>query len=290
MKAVHLLVISLLICGLLGCRPAVLKLEPQQADQIKQVDIIAMQSPPLIVDALLAQSSLFGDALRTSTSVAMIPGQATQNIGSIGVLVFSALMLAKLPESMRQSKQIEASANALLGRQNVWKPSIVIADLLASELSTKHAYATHVHPTEHLYPNIGQLSSLSDWDRSQALGQWYAKPLVRVDPRINLSQDADCIIMVGLNGFGLNYPGYLRVGIHLIVIDPKTSEVLGKAWIVEQGYPQRTDAWLDNDAAKLKNELINIGKPMITHGLMACGLIESQASLASFPSRVGKVP
>jgi len=250
-----------------------MKMVPKEADQIKKIAVIPMQSPPLKVDAFLSQSSLFGAALHTSSSLVLIPDRTTQQIGAIGVLAFSIMMLANLPESMRHADQMEKTANEILQDQNVWKPSVIIADLLAVDLLERTDYSVRVEKKEQPYPDIDNLATLSNWDRSHAMGQWYVKQTTTIDDRVALSKDVDCIIMVGINGFGLNYPGYLWMGIHLKVIEPVTGEVIGKAWVLEQGPHKKMESLLADDAHKLKDEVVAVGRPMIATCLNSCGLV-----------------
>ena len=273
MKAFEYLIPLVVIFGVLACSTAHVKMVPEDAEQIKKIAVIPMQSPPLNVDAFLSQSSLFGEALRTSSSLVLITDRTTQQIGAIGVLAFSIVMLASLPESMRHSDQMEKTANEILHNQNVWKPSVVIADLLATDLMERTDCSVWVAKQEQPYPDIDSLASLSNWDRSHAMGQWYAKQTTTIDDRSVLSQDIDCIIMVGINGFGLNYPGYLWMGIHLKVIEPVTGEVMGKAWVLEQGPHKKMESLLADDARKLKDEVVAVGRPVITKCLSSCGLV-----------------
>ncbi len=273
MRAYHSLIFLMLICGVMACSMANMKMAPEEADRIKKIAVIPMQSPPLKVDAFLSQSRLFGEALRTSSSLVLIPDRTTQNIGAIGVVAFSIMMLASLPESIRRSDQMEKTANEILQDQNVWKPSVVIADLLATDLMERTDDPVKVAKQEQPYPDIDNLASLSDWDRSHAMGQWYAKQTVTIDDRVGISQDVDCIIMVGINGFGLNYPGYLWMGIHLKVIEPETGEVIGKAWVLEQGPHKKMESLLADDARQLKDEVVAVGRPMIAKCLTSCGLV-----------------
>jgi len=283
MKAYHYLIPIIAIIGVIACSTANVKMAAEEAEQIKKIAVIPMQSPPLKVDAFLSQSSLFGEALRTSSSLVLIPDRTTQQIGVIGVLAFSIMMLASLPESMHNSAQMEQTANELLQGQDIWKPSVVIAELLAAGLLERTDYAVRVDQQEQPYPDIDNLSSLSQWDRSHAMGQWYVKQTVAMDDRFDISQDVDCIIMVGVNGFGLNYPGYLWMGIHLKVIEPETGKVLGKAWVLEQGPRKKMESLLADDARKLKDELVAVGRPMIAQCLASCGLVAETEAMRSNP-------
>jgi hypothetical protein len=273
MKAYRLLPLGILVLMLVACSAMNSKIKPDEIGALKKIVIVPMVSPPFDVDAFISQSSLFGETLRTSGALVMIPDSATQEIGLIGVLTASILMLATLPESRQYSAEMEKSANEVIRSQNIWKPSLVIAALLENILKADAAFDVHVEKEELKYPELGDPAARSAWDRAYAMGKWYAEQTTTTDLARYWSQGADGVVMVGITGYGLNYPGYLWVGVHLKVIESETGRVLAKARNSEHGNHKRIANWLADDARCLKEEIAVVGRPLVERCLQASGLV-----------------
>ena len=266
-----LFVLALILASCGGMKN--IKIAPEKVSAIKKIVIIPMESPPLKLDSFVSQSPQFTRILGMSTQLVLIPDAATHAVGTSGVLFSSILMLAKLPESARKSGQMEKTIDEALKNEETWKPSIVIANLVAGRLSQNPNYKVIVDKVEQKYPTIQKMSDLGFYERLKVMEKWYVAEFPPFDYSDYLNKDIDCIMGVGIYAYGLNYPGDLWMMIHLKVIDPKSGELLGKAVKIQTGYRVGLENLLNNNAEKLKKAVMTVSQPLIEESLNSCGLL-----------------
>jgi hypothetical protein len=250
-----------------------IKIAPEKVSAIKKIVIIPMESPPLKLDSFVSQSPQFARNLGMSAPLVLIPDAATHAIGTSGVLFSSILMLAKLPESAKKSAQMEKTIDEVLNNKETWKPSIVIANLVADQLSQNPNFKIIVDKKEQKYPTIQKMSDLGFYERLKVMEKWYVEESPPFDYSDYLKKDIDCIMGIGIYAYGLNYPGDIWMMIHLKVIDPKSGELLGKAVKIQTGYRVGLEKLFNNNAEKLKKAVIIISQPLIEGSLNSCGLL-----------------
>jgi len=251
-----------------------IKIAPEKVSTIKKIVIIPMESPPLKLDPYVSESPEFAGALAgISSSLVLIPG-TTHILGAYGVLFSSILFLATFPESLNKTSAMEKTLDEVLRDEETWKPSIAVADLVADRLSQNPNHKVIVAKEEQKYPAIQKMSNLGFYDRAKVMEKWYVEEFQPFDYNDYLNKDIDCIMGVGIYAYGLNYPGDLWMFIHLKVIDPKSGELLGKAVKFDTGNSIGLENLFNNNAEKLKKEVIVISQPLIEDCLNSCGLLK----------------
>jgi len=250
------------------------KIAPEKVSTIKKIVIIPMESPPLKLDPYISESPEFAGSLAgISSSLVLIPG-TTHILGAYGVLFSSILFLVTLPESLNKTSLMEKTLDEVLRDEETWKPSIAIANLVADRLSQNPNHKVIVDKEEQKYPTIQKMSNLGFYDRAKVMEKWYVEESPPFDYSDYINKDIDCIMGVGIYGYGLNTPDTLWMMIHLKVIDPKSGEVIGKAVKIDSGNRVDLENLFNNNAEKLKKEVVVISQPLIEDCLNSCGLLK----------------
>ena len=268
-----LLVLELILASCGGMKN--IKIAPEKVSTIKKIVIIPMESPPLKLDPFVSKSPPFAGYLAsTSASLVLIPDATTHLVGAYGVLFSSILMLATLPETLNKTSVMEKTIDEVLRNEETWKPSTTVANLVADRLSQNTNYKVIVDKKEQKYPAIQKMSDLGFYDRAKVMEKWYVDEFQPFEYNDYLNKDIDCIIGVGIYAYGLNYPGDLWMFIHLKVIDPKSGELLGKAVKFDTSNRVDLEDLFNNNAEKLKKEVVVISQPLIEDCLNSCGLLK----------------
>lgn len=268
-----LFVLELIIASCGGMKN--IKIAPEKVSAIKKIVIIPMESPPLKLDPYISKNPPFAGYLAgISSSLVSIPDATTHLVGAYGVLFSSILILATLPETLNKTSAMEKTLDEILRNEETWKPSTVIANLIADRLSKFPYYKVIVDKEEQKYPAIQKMSNLGFYDRAKVMERWYVEENQPFDYSDYTTKDIDCIMGVGIYAYGLNAPGDLWMFIHLKVIDLKSGELLGKAVKFDTGNRVDLENLFNNNAEKLKKEVIVISQPLIEDCLNSCGLLK----------------
>jgi hypothetical protein len=262
--------LALLACGGLSYKAPV-----EKVSSMHKIVVIPMEPPPLMVDPLVSSNQLFVEGLRTSTTLTQIPDKSTQTPGRVGAIVFGILMLTQLPDAYTESVEVADSVEDILTREDVWIPTIILAEEAASQISSHTSHQVTVVKKYKRIPGLTERErTWHMWNWHKPIGDWYDQKVSPFDYTSYTNQDIDGVLEVGIIDYRI-YPSYLRMILLLKLIDPANGDVIGRAYQDEYSRRMQLQYLLRNNAENLKAELVILGREAMLNGLKRIRLLRN---------------
>jgi hypothetical protein len=245
---------------LTGCVAGGSTLDQSTAASLTHVQIVAIEAPPL--------SGVGVSRVRLSGSELLVGGTT---LGSNNLLfVGGVMMLADLPKANRQSAAASRSIESLLDQQDVWEPTLVVAEEARRQIIAGTKISAAVEP------DVRRLSGIEARDATffmenwmAPLRSWYNESPSSYD--YSDQSDSGVVLEVGLLNYELT-TGSLLVQVVAKLVDPSTGSVLANARNFSNTRLEDVDKLFENGADGYKHTFQTITAKLIEDCIVDLGL------------------
>jgi hypothetical protein len=259
----------LLIFGVLtGCMSAQIKTSLDNLQKIQRIAVVPMEPPPLEIPPWLSSTSLLG----TSASLVLIPESSVHAAGAVGVMLSGIFMLIELPEATKHSAKLAESIDSMLSSEEAWIPTVILAQEVADQLTSKGKYKVTLLPELIKFPEIQNRERtwhLENW--YAPIRNWYSKESSFFDYKSLENQGIDSVLEIGLLNYCIARDGIV-VQVMIKLISPSSGKVLGRARGVDYKN-EKLDELFANNAQKFKTSFSILGEKLINEDLKYLGLL-----------------
>jgi len=247
-----------LLVGLSGCLGPQIQPSTHSVSQIKTVLVVPIEAPPLEVtpDLLLTQQPNLAMLSETIPLDSMLDRKVYRGPG--GVLIAGWVN--------------ETPAAKLPGGKAPWMPTMVLAQQIASQLSSDGAIKTVVTERYYKLPlaNEARTAHLDNW--RYPIRQWYKQAAASIDYSRFGADPLDAVLEVGLGGYSL-WEEQVELQVLMKLVDPYTKRVLGRTRSETHLALGHAQALLSGDGEKFKQFVTQTGTELIADGLKYFGFL-----------------
>lgn len=263
------LYLVLFLLFLPGCVAARLKAPADDLRNIRRIEVVAMEAPPLEVAPSFSGALFFG----SSANVVLAPVQSLQAGGRIGVMVSGILMLVEVPEAIRKASKTAASMDSLLAKGDAWIPTVVIAREAARQIAASGRFEVVVRDGLQELPGIQNRERTFFGENWQApLRHWYNEDTSRSGYLALRQQGIDAVLEVGVLNYSL-YQETLILQVCLKLVDPVTGRVMGRGRAADYRKIAAPATFFTDDLRQFKELFGTIASRLITNDLSDIGLL-----------------
>lgn len=234
--------------------------------------IVPLEPPPLTfgpgINPELALAANTGAALSWTSSEAV--AEAGRTLFAISGIV----ILANLPEQTRRANQRAESAEAVLNADDVWVPTLALAEVARALLTEAGAGEIRISTELRTVPGIENRErtiTMHNWYRP--IGDWYGMartPFSYVEPEV---LPGERVLEIGLANYELGPGRVLYLLVSAKLVDPVSGKVLRKAR--KFVYPEVADprTLFAGDASAFKHAFAAAGRSALKDALRSLGLL-----------------
>ena len=245
---------------LAGCVTGGSTLDQSTAASLTHIQIVAIEGPPL--------SGAGVSRVRLSGSELVFGGTT---LGSNSLLfVGSVMMLTDLPKANRQSAAASRSIESLLDQEEIWEPTLVVAEEARRQLTAKNKISVSVKPDMQRLPGVEERNAtflMENW--MAPLRSWYNESPSTFD--YTGQSKSGAVLEVGLLNYELT-TGSLLVQVVTKLVDPSTGVVLANARNFSNTKVEDVDKLFENDAEGYKNTFQTIAAGLVEECIADLGL------------------
>jgi hypothetical protein len=220
-----------------------------------------MEDPPLEV---LIASFTNNIPLDVSATMTLVPDQAIQTGGKVGVMIGGIFMLLDLSETARRSAKIGRSIDDILDSKEAWIPTIIISQEATERITREGRDTVILERKIREIPGITKRKrTLTGENYMAPIRSWYNQELSSFDYKSYKEGGVDAILEVGMSNYSL-LPNKLLVQVMVKMVDPASGRVLGRARNYELATIAEMDKLFINDGKNFKELFAaTANKPMI---------------------------
>ncbi len=252
-----------LLVGLSGCLGPQIQPSTHSVRQIKTVLVLPIEAPPLEVtpDLLLTRQpnlAMLSEAIPLDWVL-----HRKVYLGPGGVLIagwVNGTPAANLTTGFND------------GKTHYWMPTVVLAQRIASQLSSDGAIKAILSERYYKLPlaEEARTAHLENW--SYPIRQWYNQATASIDYSRFGAEPVDAVFEVGLGGYSIREE-QVELQVLMKLVDPHTKQVLGRTRT--QTYPAlgHAPALLSGDGENFKHFVTQTGTRLIADGLRYFGFL-----------------
>ncbi len=247
--------------ALAGCVGPGLRPDAAALAQVKQVQIVPMETLPLSVDA----------AYSATANASIIPFLPRYTIGAartVGVLSGVAILL-ELPELSKRRLDLPEDVQNRIRPAETWEPTVELAreaQRLISAAGTPNSLAAGTRPIPGIAER-GRTVLMENW--LAPIRAWYGSDA----PTTGYAATAGgAVVELGISNYEI-FDRKLLLQVHLRLIDPASGRLLGRARASSFTELPAMDALFTNDARPFKDAVIRAGAPLLATCLQELGLM-----------------
>jgi hypothetical protein len=233
---------------------------------IKQIHVVAMESPPLGMGAKL---------LDFPVGVAVMGDATARGAGAL-ILAQSILMVLKAPEAIRQAQQRGETFRSTLDSAKPWLPTRALANEVAAQLGSR-GFAVTIAPEPRPIPGLVDRSpSLTMENWLAPIRAWYNGSGPVVDSRGTAPEAQAHVLEVGISLYEVIPDDKFILSIMIKIVDPSTGRVIGRARAANAGaLPNLSPlaSTFANDADRFKHVFSLESRKLVDACLKELGLI-----------------
>lgn len=233
-----------------GCLAGDLQVDPNRQASVRRIAVHPMEAPPLVVP--------------TSFTLSMETIGGGRDAGILGLIV-GGVVVATRGESISQEAQLWESQASRLESSQIWQPTEVVAQQVASHLNARTEYDVEIIlPMTKLF--VGE--KRGKFNPYGPVRSWYNGDQAADG---TLTADADLVVEVGIHDYELAQ-GLLAVGVVLRAVDPGNGEVLGRARAWDTPRAPSMELLFGNDAQTFKALFTDTTQQLTGQALSQLGL------------------
>ena len=244
----------------------------QQVAEIKQVHVVAMEAPPLILP------SAYQAKISHSSDLRFFPPGARALGPQVGMAIVVANTIPifwQLTETSHRSYDALRSSNTVLPSRGIWTPTVVLANEVSDQLTANGIVAKNV-PGVKPIPGVdfrGVTTHMENWLAPIRSYYNYAGPVESY--RDLASVQSLFVLEVSISNYEV-FDEKLFVQVHLKLIDPRDRQVVGRVRASDVGNMpsvEPLDQVLANDASRFKEIFSETGRRLVGKSLIELGLL-----------------
>ncbi|HEY3488979.1 MAG TPA: hypothetical protein VGK27_02520 [Candidatus Deferrimicrobiaceae bacterium] len=257
--------ISLLIGGLVfslsGCVSLQVIPPKERLSQIRSIEVVAIEPPPLTVTGDYFQSG----------GLSLLSGASGPGGGGLGLL-YGIVILVKLPEELHTAKTRSESYQEILAKGEAWIPTEILAKRATDRLNGQGGCETRLRPGVRMLPGIVDRRTTALMENWYApLRAWYNADAREAAPGEEGAKP-DAFLEIGIINYELMWTDLL-LQVTTKLVDGKTGKVIGRTRnydYVNVGDPKRVFA---DNAAVFKDKFSGMGFVLIEKCLKEMHLV-----------------